>query len=63
MSYRALSQVAATKLIEQEQTEITENPLFCPFTPVQLSSIRGPGALGGSLMQPALRESSRKNKI
>ena len=33
--------VAATKLIEREPTERTENPLFSPLAPVQLILSRG----------------------
>ena len=38
-----LARHSRNQTIEQEQTEITENPLFPPFPPVQLSSRRGPG--------------------
>ena len=37
--------MAATKLIELEPTERTENPLLSPLAPVQLSLSRGRHAL------------------
>jgi hypothetical protein len=43
--------IAATKFIEQEVTELTEN--LSPLAPVQLSVSRGRDALSGALAQRA----------
>ncbi len=39
--------------MEREPTERTENPLFSPLAPVQLSLSRGRHALSGALQQRA----------